>query len=958
MNINMSSSNPFSTSNAQQHNLVSKIIGTSPYQVAVDLVDIHTVHTQQLGSSDDSVNQAYIGLIGDIGSSGSGYFQELAVGTIYCNNIIPSPGGGTGSGPTGATGPAGAAGAPGVTGPTGSADNVVGGTGIQVSYSPGGTTATVTNTGVIGITAGANVYLGAPDVNGVIAINAIAGGTASIPTGPNNEIVVFGVTGVTSSPQLTFDGSEMVIPTTQVITPGQIGRMRLTNSSTTSFIQSGLRSVIGDGNILNIGPYSSGSSVTQFDTQNAKVSLGGALNPDPTSQKIQVSGNTVITGTNGPGQYGTTFQTSTTAGTTALPGITGTVYNIYAWGQGGTGQGARAGGEIEILGLTGGNITWSFAGGGASISGNTGGNALYVGVLGVTGVAYGGGGGGGVTGAGGNATAVTGGSGGVSTQTIIEQRSFGKTGDVLSNVTIVGSSTFQTSGFLTIPAGATLTSSAEHVSFSGGATFDILTFPAGTTFSIQGTGVTGSGLFTSGVTAIYSPYSNLNVGVAGVSASGVTGNGQQIVDGTTGISGSNVEFFNSSGISETIPVSMSGNVQSAFSGSGPVYIYLENLYQHVSGTNIYTITGNCAYALVASGSATPTPPPISASFNTTSQTSTVLPSYTTTAGTEIRTVSSIISVRGITGTTLGGAGVFGGGGGGFFGGGGGIVGGAGGNGSSSIIGITGSAANNGSGADGYRNRYNNYVYGGAQQSGAIVIETVNTSNATPTLTVNGTVLINGSNNALQLPNGSLIAAGVQSTTGYTNVSGNVGVPAVFPLGLLANGSIALGNTVSYGLTIKQGPTAPYSGCFEYGSVGDLSGYSIKFGPTGASNIEFNDGGAVGYSLTVKGLGGSTFAYDAYGSDFIIRSDSRLKQNIVTVDSALDKVMKLRGVYFNKLDDPTRRIGVIAQEVEEVLPEVVHTDDSPDKMKAVSYANIVGLLIEAIKEQQEIIKKLM
>ena len=93
------------------------------------------------------------------------------------------------------------------------------------------------------------------------------------------------------------------------------------------------------------------------------------------------------------------------------------------------------------------------------------------------------------------------------------------------------------------------------------------------------------------------------------------------------------------------------------------------------------------------------------------------------------------------------------------------------------------------------------------------------------------------------------------------------------------------------------------------------------------------------------------------TDFTIPSDSRLKENVQTVDSALDKVLKMRGVYFNKSDDPTRRIGVIAQEVEQVLPEVVHTDDSPEQMKAVSYANIVGLLIEAIKEQQEMIDEL-
>ena len=63
-----------------------------------------------------------------------------------------------------------------------------------------------------------------------------------------------------------------------------------------------------------------------------------------------------------------------------------------------------------------------------------------------------------------------------------------------------------------------------------------------------------------------------------------------------------------------------------------------------------------------------------------------------------------------------------------------------------------------------------------------------------------------------------------------------------------------------------------------------------------------------------------------------------------------------GVYFERKNEiGARRIGLIAQEVEEVLPEVVYTDS--DGMKSVSYGSIIGLLIEAIKEQQEIIMQL-
>jgi hypothetical protein len=73
------------------------------------------------------------------------------------------------------------------------------------------------------------------------------------------------------------------------------------------------------------------------------------------------------------------------------------------------------------------------------------------------------------------------------------------------------------------------------------------------------------------------------------------------------------------------------------------------------------------------------------------------------------------------------------------------------------------------------------------------------------------------------------------------------------------------------------------------------------------------------------------------------SDERLKTNICTIDSALDKVVALRGVSFVK--DGRSSIGVIAQEVEKVIPEVVHDGE----YKSVAYGNLVGLLIEAIKE---------
>jgi hypothetical protein len=84
-------------------------------------------------------------------------------------------------------------------------------------------------------------------------------------------------------------------------------------------------------------------------------------------------------------------------------------------------------------------------------------------------------------------------------------------------------------------------------------------------------------------------------------------------------------------------------------------------------------------------------------------------------------------------------------------------------------------------------------------------------------------------------------------------------------------------------------------------------------------------------------------------DVVAYSDRRTKENIKTIENSLDKVLSLRGVSYNRIDesDKAPKIGVIAQEVQEILPEVVFKQE--DGMLGVSYGNIVGVLIEAIKE---------
>ena len=85
------------------------------------------------------------------------------------------------------------------------------------------------------------------------------------------------------------------------------------------------------------------------------------------------------------------------------------------------------------------------------------------------------------------------------------------------------------------------------------------------------------------------------------------------------------------------------------------------------------------------------------------------------------------------------------------------------------------------------------------------------------------------------------------------------------------------------------------------------------------------------------------------------SDVTLKKDIETIPNALDKVLGMRGVMFTVKDTDVRSTGVIAQEIEEQLPEVVMTND--DGLKSVAYGNVVGVLIEAIKELKAEIEEL-
>ncbi len=89
--------------------------------------------------------------------------------------------------------------------------------------------------------------------------------------------------------------------------------------------------------------------------------------------------------------------------------------------------------------------------------------------------------------------------------------------------------------------------------------------------------------------------------------------------------------------------------------------------------------------------------------------------------------------------------------------------------------------------------------------------------------------------------------------------------------------------------------------------------------------------------------------------FTSLSDINQKKNVEKISSAIDLTTQINGVRFDWKDTGEKSAGVIAQEVEEILPEIVHTNE--DGIKTVNYNGIIALLIESIKEQQNQINTL-
>jgi len=123
-------------------------------------------------------------------------------------------------------------------------------------------------------------------------------------------------------------------------------------------------------------------------------------------------------------------------------------------------------------------------------------------------------------------------------------------------------------------------------------------------------------------------------------------------------------------------------------------------------------------------------------------------------------------------------------------------------------------------------------------------------------------------------------------------------------------------------------------------------------------VKILDNGDVGigdttptYKLDVAGTG--RFTDNLTGLGFFYSSDESLKENIQDIETPLAKIMKLEGISFDWKKSNKKSIGLIAQDVEKVFPEIVNIEEETG-LKSIEYSKLVAPLIEAVKEQQKMI----
>lgn len=169
--------------------------------------------------------------------------------------------------------------------------------------------------------------------------------------------------------------------------------------------------------------------------------------------------------------------------------------------------------------------------------------------------------------------------------------------------------------------------------------------------------------------------------------------------------------------------------------------------------------------------------------------------------------------------------------------------------------------------------------------------------------------------------------------------------------------VATSSTYSNFLAMYSGNSTDAFQSIAYGSNSDLrfGTWTTPSGCNWSEKFRMTTGGYLGvgttspsYPIHVVTQSNNVSIYASF--DIAAYSDRRVKDNLQKIDNAIDKVCKISGYTYTRNDDISlkRYAGVIAQEVKDILPEVVHEDPNTG-MLSVAYGNMIGLLVEAIKD---------
>jgi hypothetical protein len=219
-------------------------------------------------------------------------------------------------------------------------------------------------------------------------------------------------------------------------------------------------------------------------------------------------------------------------------------------------------------------------------------------------------------------------------------------------------------------------------------------------------------------------------------------------------------------------------------------------------------------------------------------------------------------------------------------------------------------------------------------------------------TFNGSAAITISYNTVGAP--SVSGANATGTWGIS-ITGNAGTAtsatSATSAGSVTNGVYTVGDqtiagvkTFSNQIRVSSGSATVPSISFNADGSTDTGIYWTADGYTNFTNNGVYSGHiAPGGNFLIVGN------VTAYGST-TVPSDIRIKTGILKIEDALNKVMQLTGITYDRTDISTsRQTGLIAQEVQKVLPEAIITLSDEQKTLTVAYGNMLGLLVEAIKE---------